>query len=273
MKFSTMTYTFSRQAETFDLDRMLRWTAEHMDGIDFVRLHDRPAKELRARCDDLGIHVAAHTFFAKGLPSEDPAQRQEGLDDCKRGLEDALILGAPVVMIPTPGQSGAERDPLRRRWIEGLKDVAPLAAEAGVTLTVENFPGDKSPFVLADDFSEARAAVPGLKLTFDNGNAGSGENPADSFRRCAGDVVHAHFKDWDVVDTQQEGYRPMLDGQFYRAALIGEGVIDHRGCLQAMREAGYDGFINIEYEGNAYDPFDATQRAVEHLRGILAELG
>lgn len=270
MKFSTMTYTFARQPKHFDLERMLAFTAEHMDGIDFVTLHDRQAKELRKRTDDLGIPVVCHTFFAQDLASPDAAQRRKGVDECKRGIEAAVILGAPVAMIPTPGNAEVTREALRRRWIEGLKAAVPFALDAGVTLTVENFPGQDSPFVLADDFLEAQAEIPDLWLTYDNGNAGSGEDSAASFRQCAKQVVHAHFKDWDIVDTPTEGFRPMLDGRHYRPALIGEGNIDQRACLQAMVEAGYNRFVNIEYENQKYDPFEATRRAVEHLREIVA---
>jgi len=72
MKYSTMSYTFSKQQEHFDLEKMLEFTAEHMDGIDFVRLHGREPGELREMADDFGVDVVCHTFFAKGLPS-DPA--------------------------------------------------------------------------------------------------------------------------------------------------------------------------------------------------------
>ncbi len=268
MKYSTMSYTFSKQEEHFDLKKMLEFTAKHMDGIDFVRLHGREPEELRKMADDHGVDVVCHTFFAKKLVSANPEEQQEGIDDCKRGIEAAVTLGAPVVMIPTPGQKDLDRNQLRQRWISGLKLVMPLAEDAGVALSIENFPGDKSPFVLADDYLEAQSAVPGLKLTFDSGNAGSGEDPAESFSRCAPHVVHAHFKDWLVSEQPQEGYRPMLDGRYYRSALIGEGDIDNRSCLKAMQEAGYDGYINIEYEYNDYDPFEATRRAVEYLHGL-----
>lgn len=272
MRLSTMTYTFSRQPQHFDLDRLLRWTAQHMDGIDFVTLHGRTPKELRARADDLGLPVAAYTFFAGELPSEDPVAFQKALDDGRRNLDAAMVLRAPVVMIPTPGRKDLPREAWRQRWIEGLRRLAPFAADAEIMLTVENFPGADSPFVLADDYIAARDSVPGLKLTFDSGNAGSGEDPAESFTRCAPDVAHAHFKDWNIVDEPREGHRRMLDGRYYRPALIGEGAIDHRACLQAMKRAGYDRYINVEYEGDDYNPFDATQRAADCLRELWAGL-
>ncbi len=273
MKYSTMSYTFSRQPDHFDLEKMLAFTVKHMDGIDFVSLHGEEAGDLRKRCDDLAIPVVCHTFFAAGLPSLDPEERSEAVDLCKQGIEAAVELGAPAVMIPTPPVADVDRDVLRQRWIDGLKDVIGFAESAGIALTVENFPGATSPFVIADDFLEAQAEIPGLRLTYDNGNCAGGEDPAESFRKCADFAVHAHFKDWDISPVMDEanGFpanRKMMDGRYCRAALIGEGTIDHGSCLRAMQETGYEGFINIEYENNKYDPFDATLRAVEHLRSV-----
>ena len=60
----------------------------------------------------------------------------------------------------------------------------------------------------------------------------------------------------------------MLDGRYYCPALIGEGKVDTAGCWNAMREAGYDGYINIEYENNHYRADDAIQRALAYLRSL-----
>jgi len=273
MKLSMMTYTMARQKKTFTVESMLALTSElAFDGIDWVTLYDRDPKDLRRMCDDRGIPCVCHTFFAD-LCQPTAEARQAGIEACKRGYEAANILGAPVVMIPTPPKGDMDRDTARGHWIAGLQEAAPLAQAAGVTLTVENFPGATSAFVTAADVMKAIRAVPGLELTFDNGNAASGEEPAASFRQCAEHVVHAHFKDWDAQEQPAEGFRPMLDGRYYRPALIGEGVVDHRACLVAMRDAGYAGCINIEYEGDKYPAADGVRRAVEYLRSVAAEIG
>ncbi|MBN1555013.1 MAG: sugar phosphate isomerase/epimerase [Phycisphaerae bacterium] len=268
MKLCMMSYTVSRRKDFFDLKRMLDLTVElGLEGIDFVTLHDESPRTLKSMCDDRGLKIVCHTFMAD-LNHPTAEERQPGVETCKQGIENAVALGAPVIMLPTkviPGRSSAES---RRNWIEGLKDVAPIAKDAGVILTVENFPGKESPFVTADHFLEAAGEVPGLKLTYDSGNAGSGEDPAESFRRTASHAVHAHFKDWEISDQPQDGYREMLDGRYYKPALIGEGDIPHKPVIEAMKSAGYEGFINIEYEGDKYDPYEGIRRAVEYLRGL-----
>ncbi len=265
MKYSMMSYTMARQPG-FSIPEMLKLTVDlKLDGIDFVTLYDKKAKELRMMTDDLGIPVVCHTF-CPDLNHSTPEDRVAGLDACKRGVEAAVELGAPVVMVVTPTKPGRGRTESRRNWIEGLKEAVGFAKKAGVAMTVENFPGETSPFVVAEDFLEAADAVPGLQLTFDNGNAATGEDPAASFTACAAHAVHAHFKDWDVSTAAKEGFNRMLDGRYYRPALIGEGAVDHRACLSAMKAANYKGCINIEYEGNTYTPADAIRRAVDFLR-------
>ena len=134
-------------------------------------------------------------------------------------------------------------------------------------MSVENFPGKISPVVTADDFYELKAEVPELKLTFDNGNADSGEDQIESLRRCFKDVIHVHFKDWERRDDAREGWREMSDGKFYRAALIGEGAVDSRATLRELEALGYTGYINIEYESCSCRGDAAIKRVLEYLRG------
>lgn len=263
-----MSYTVSRQPEHFDLKRMFALTQElGLAGIDMVTLHDTPAGELRKMADDHGVPVVCHTFNVD-LNMPDSAGRSGAIDECKRGIEAAVTLGAPIIMLPTPRKKGVDHRTSHRNWIAGLCEVAPLAEDAGLTLTVEHFTGVESPFVLAAELLEAVEKVPGMKITYDNGNAATGEDPVASFNACAEHVVHAHFKDWYISDTESDGSRQMRNGRFYTPALIGEGNMDHAACLTAMKAAGYDGCINIEYEGNEYDPYTGISKAIRYLREL-----
>ncbi|NLB56437.1 MAG: sugar phosphate isomerase/epimerase, partial [Lentisphaerae bacterium] len=189
----------------------------------------------------------------------------------KTVVDTAVELGTQNIMLVTPGDCKVPRDISRRNYIKGLQEAAFVWRQAGITPTIENFPGADSPFVISSDVLEAIREVPGLKLTFDNGNVHlGGEDPAASFRRCAEHVAHAHFKDWALVDS--DSGREGLDGRYYSSALIGEGVVDHKSCLAAMKKAGYEGYINLEYESNKYSPDEATRMAASYLNGLIAEL-
>jgi sugar phosphate isomerase/epimerase len=270
MKLCMMSYTMERQPEFFDLREMLELTQElGLAGIDFAARNEPPVAELRRMAEDYGLPVACYTFSAD-LNFPEAAERQPGVDAAKRGLEYAAALGTDKVMIPVRGKPGVPRETSRRNILLGLQAVIGFAQDLGVRLTIENFPGADSAFVVASDVLQAVREVPGLGLTFDNGNVFTGgEDPAASFTQCASYVIHAHFKDWSLTPPG-EGLRG-LDGRSYRGALIGEGVVDHQSCLEAMRAAHYEGFINIEYEGNDYPPAEAVRRATAYLRGLLEE--
>jgi sugar phosphate isomerase/epimerase len=262
MKLCMMTYTMARRG--VGVEDIVRCAEDlGLEGIDWVSTYGRKARDLKALSAAAGLTVAAHTFFLSNFPEGDTWR-----DDAKRGLDDAVTLGAPVVMIPTGGCTGMSRDEFRTRWTDALAEIAPWAKQAGVALTVENFPGANSAFVTAADYAAAKALVPDLKLTFDNGNAASGEDPVASFEACVDHVVHIHLKDWDIRDTAAEGFRQMLDGRYYKPALIGEGDIPTAACWQAFAEAGYEGYLNIEYEGNEIPAEEAMGRAVRYLRSL-----
>lgn len=274
MKLSMMSYTLARLPE-FAVRKMFELSADlKLDGLDMVTLYEQKPADIKKMSEDFGVPLVAYTFFARGLSLPDEQNRQQGIDDCKRGIEVAVELGVSTVMLPpSPPKDCQDRDAIRNNYIAGIKQVMPFAKQAGITFTVENFPGLYSPFVTSSDFLSAQAEIPDLRLTFDNGNAASGgEEVGESFTRVAKYVEHAHFKDWYVSEQQQDGYRLMLDGKWYKPALIGEGDIDQRSTVQAMHAAGYDKYINIEYEGNDYSGEEAMRKAVNYLRGLFAEL-
>jgi len=267
-----MSYTFSRQGwkknGRFDLEGMCQVARElKIDGADIVTAHDLPPEEIRRVLADFGIAPVCYTFSA-ALNFATAAERAAGVDQVKAGVDIAAEIGAPLIMVVTPGKQGVSRDVSRRQFIQGFQESADFACQAGIGMSIENFPGATSPFVISSDILEAIREMPGLKLTYNNGNVlTGGEDPAVSFTRCAAHTVHAHFKDW-VLAEPGKGMEGM-DGRHYEAALIGGGIVPHRACLAAMKQTGYKGYINIEYEGNKYPPDEATRRAVKCLRDLI----
>ena len=264
MKFSMMTYTLMRQGGFTPAD-CVRIAAElKMEGIDWVTTYGEDPALLRKMSVDAGLTVAAHTFFLRLKEGETLKEVAE------RNLDNAAALGAPLVMIPTTPLAGVDsREESRKRWIDMLAQVSPLAGERNLTFTVENFPGVVSCFVTAEDFYKAKAQIPSLKLTFDNGNAATGEDQIASCKACIKDIVHVHLKDWERRESAEEGFRQMLDGAYYRPALIGEGVVDSVATLRTLKEEGYNGFINIEYENNTYRADEGVKKVLEYLRQAI----
>ena len=134
MKLCMMSYTMARRPDLFSVRGMLELTKElGLEGIDFVTLHDTPAAELRKMAEDDGIIIAAHTFFVD-LNFPTAAERQPGVDALKRGIDDAVSLGAPVIMVPTPGKGEYSREQSRRQIIAGFQEAVDFAKKAGVVM-------------------------------------------------------------------------------------------------------------------------------------------
>ena len=136
---------------------------------------------------------------------------------------------------------------------------------------MEHFPDSRSPFIISADMNEAIKEIPDLKITFDSGNVlTGGEDPVQGFLNSKDNIVHTHFKDW-TLSTDKKGKKG-LDGRYYSPALIGEGIVDHKSVLKVMKNAGYDGYINLEYEGNKYNPMEAMLKGLKTLQNIMEEI-
>jgi sugar phosphate isomerase/epimerase len=261
-----MSYTMARQG--FSVKDIISTAAKlNLKGIDWVTTYGYEPAELRKMSLDGGLEIACYTFFAEKLL----AGESNWLDEVKKSIDDAVALGAPIVMIPTGVNENMPRKEFRHFWSDALREIAPVCDQAGVILTIENYPGKDSAFVTASDFLEARKYVPQLKLTYDNGNAASGENPLTSLELCKEDIVHVHFKDWYISDSPVDGYREMLNGKFYKSALIGQGDVPTTACFKALEAIDYKGFINIEYESDDVSADKAVEQAVNFLNSLRAE--
>ena len=273
MKFSMMSYTMARGdwGKNPDIKELCQFTRKlGLDGIDWVTTYGVAPQKVRKITDDYGLKTVCYTFFTDINFSEEK-DRQPGLDKIKEGIEAALILGTDKIMLPIGGKEGLSRDESRRNVIAGLKDAVKLGKEAGITVTVEHFPDCRGPFIISADINEAIREVPDLRITLDNGNVlTGGEDPVQGFLNSKDSIVHAHFKDWTLA-AEGEGKKG-LDGRYYSAALIGEGVVDHRAVLKVMQDAGYKGYINLEYEGSKYNPAEAVVKALKTLQDIMSEV-
>lgn len=261
MKICMMSYTMSRQG--FSPEEIVGATSDlGIKAIDWLTCCGYKPVDIQKMCNDAGIEIPCYTFFAEKLL----AGEENWLDEIKYSIGDALTLKAKTIMIPTGVNASIVRSEFTSFWIEALKKVMPICKAMDITLTVENYPGKHSAFVTADDFITARNELPDLKLTFDNGNAASGENPVDSLLQCKDDIVHVHFKDWYIRNEYHEGYQQMLDGRFYKPALIGQGDIPTVECLEALEQIDYQGYINIEYESSDIPAKKAIAQAVNYLK-------
>ena len=59
-----------------------------------------------------------------------------------------------------------------------------------------------------------------------------------------------------------------MSGVKFVGKAVGEGVVDLAACIRELKDAGFDGWLSVEYEGEE-DPFTAVPRSIEAARNYL----
>ena len=68
-----------------------------------------------------------------------------------------------------------------------------------------------------------------------------------------------------------DGFFCSRNGTYLRGAIVGHGNVPVRHCLKALKQAGYDGYVAIEFEGME-DCIQGLTIGLANLRRYIAEL-
>ena len=110
-----------------------------------------------------------------------------------------------------------------------------------------------------------------LKMNMDTGNTFiAGQEPVAFLERFIGKVSHVHIK--DVSESLAAKVRGGQTGIAVSQCAIGEGVNADNivGCIKLLGDAGYDGVVSMECEGQG-GPM--IERSLVWMRETLAESG
>ena len=244
-----------------------------LDGIDWLGDWGVNPKEIRRITDDFGLPLVCFTPLTVDLNFPAARERHAGLEGVKKAAETAAILGTDKIMLPMGGKTEFTRQESRRNVIAGLVEAVQIAASFRLTLTVEHYGDQRAPFRISDDVNEAVRAVPALRITYDSGNVWfGGENALDGFLRSKENIVHVHFKDWEL---SVDGIDALIaaDGKKYVMTPIGRGLVDHAGILQAMQQSHYTGYVDLEYFGSKYETEAVLAESLKYIHHLMPPTG
>lgn len=275
MRWSLMTYTVNANqpgglpglAEIARFAREVEFAALELSARDLTENSPEQARDI---CGAEGLAISCINGPAD-LAAADGAAFGAGIDAAMGLAEAAVAMGCPVLML-IPGRATSPDDKPRAaaRIAEGLGEVVARTADLPLTVSIEDFPNPLAPYASIAEVRYLLDAVPGLGLTFDNGNwVVGGDDPVAAVQEFAGRIANTHLKDWEPDPDQRRIQLP--DGSWIRGGLHGQGLLDQRAILGALVAAGYDGTLAFEYEG-PLDHCEATRRGVAYLRGVLAEV-
>lgn len=270
---STYSFWQFRRDDYRPIDKCLELASEAgFDGVEIlkVQMEEKPSngqlQKIKQRAFSLGLDLmgySTHQSFVK--PDED--ERQQNVDATLEMIEEAYRLGIPTLRINTGrwGTSGSFNELMANKGIEptlegytdeegfkwvidSIEKLIPKAEECGVTMGLENHWGLGR---TAEGVKKIVDAIdsPWLQVTLDTGNFL--EDHERQMRLLAPQAILLQAK------TYYGG------GTWYTLDL------DYAKISQIMLEAGYKGYVSLEFEGKA-DPTESVRKSLKMLRQHFA---
>lgn len=230
------------------------------------KLSDCGAAEARALLDRHGLKVS-HLFWAGGFTGNDGRSYRESIEDAADAIRAAAVLDCPVLSVFSGPRAGHTHNHARRLVQGALAELAPMAAESGVTLAVEPMhPGCAAQWTFLNSLDDALGlldgvARPNVKLVLDTYHLGFEGGLAERIAQAAPRIALVQLGD---------GRRPP-EGEQNRCRL-GEGVVPLAEIVAALRSAGYDGFYDVELLGEEFASADypaLLEHAKEAFRSLV----
>lgn len=148
---------------------------------------------------------------------------------------------------------------------DGMADAIKYAEDNGLMLLMEN----EHDCYLGTGAETARFLSrinsPALRACWDPGNGfAAGEQPyPEGYGAIRNFVEHVHVKDAELLASGK-----------YRFIVCGEGEVDYKGHLAALKADGYQGYLSVETH---YKPYggtaeQGTRLSLQGLKKILSEL-
>jgi len=274
MKKAICHYSFHRQykAEGWTPLRLAEEVARlGVEGVDFhaglLGSSEGATEQIRSAIEQTQRTLSGLSL-SNNFNQADPDELRKQIDTVKQWLAVGAELGAPVMRI-FGGHLRNRYDPqarreARRRVLDALGQVVEDAEKYGVVLALENHGGlpctgeEQVEIIQAVDSEHLRA-------TIDVGNYMScGQEGHIGTQITAPFAAYVHFKDYHkVMDSGA------LWGWQTRPATVGQGDVDLYACLVALKAAGYDGFIALEYEGTDDEGIGVPQ-SVAFMNEVMA---
>lgn len=251
------------------------------DAIEFTDLQppegvteEEFARQIKAECDRVGLPVSNYTISADFLKTS----VAEEVERLKKKVDVAAILGT-TSMRHDATWSGPSKSQGLKNMVDGIaagiREVTEYAASKGIRTMVENH----GYFLQDADRVETLINTvnhPNFGWLCDMGNfLCADEDPAKAYGKAAPYAFYAHAKDFIVKSGNEsdpgQGFFSSRSGNYLRGTIIGHGVVPVKQCLRILKNAGYDGYIGVEFEGME-DCIQGISIGLANLRRYVSEV-
>lgn len=268
MKIGVSSYSFDRYLRETKCGyrEILRLAREiGFAGVEFVDLLNPAwgiegdeieiALEVKAAADEYGLLIPAYAV-SSNLLGFFPDREVERL--CRQA-SIAKLLGASVFRFDASFKAYRKPD---FTWEDGIAEMAPRIrriAEFGSKIGVKTCTENHGFLYQAPERMKKLIEAVGHKnygWLVDIGNFSVVDRDnLEAVKIAAPYAVHVHAKDFVLLPDPGKdapapvGFNRSAGGNLWRGTVLGRGNVDVKGCLNALKTTGYDGWVSLEFEG------------------------
>jgi sugar phosphate isomerase/epimerase len=234
------------------------YTASGVKGITVWRdaLQNRNIKQTGDMLRQYGLSVVS---LCRGgfFPAVEPDKRKAAIDENKRALEEAFLLGTDKIVLVCGADPAQSLDDSRKQIFDGISAILPEAEAAGIQLAIEPlhpmYADTRSAIntiAQANDMAEA-LNTPWAGVAVDVYHLWWDPALESEINRCGrnNNLLAFHICDW------KSPTKDLLNDR----GLMGEGCIPLRKIRSWVEDTGFKGFIEVEIFSNEYWKMDQSE--------------
>lgn len=217
-------------------------------------------KELKKRCDDNGVRSGLIMCDNEGdLGDADDAKRTQAVENHYKWVDAATFLGCHSIRVNARGAGNAEEQ--HKHAVDGLRRLSEFGAKQDINVIVENHGGNSS---------NGKWLVGVIKEVVDSGLKNCGTLP---------DFGNFKISSTEMYD-RYEGVAEMMPyakGVSAKSHVFdkdgNEAEIDYMKMMKIVLDAGYHGYVGIEWEGEKPGEMEGTKLTKNLLLRVRDSLG
>lgn len=205
---------------------------------------DSVLTQLKANSEKFGVKSLLIMVDGEGsLASTDAAERMKTIENHYKWVDAAKFLGCHSIRVNAHGEGSAEE--VAEAAVDGLSKLSEYAAKQGINVLVENHGGYTSNGAwLADVMKRVGKENCGTLPDFGNFcqtigygsiNDPNCKDPYDIYKGVKELMPYAKAVSAKSYDFDENGNQPK---------------IDYKKMMKIVKDAGYTGFVGVEYEGS-----------------------
>lgn len=201
----------------------------------------------RQQTHRLGLDISG-TAIGNDFCLPDGPARDRQLAECRRWIDYAVIMGAPVIRIFAGRVPKGDSEELAiERCVKGINQSLDYAAEKGVFLALENHGGITATPDQMFRIIKSVKNSPWFGVNFDSGNFRS-DDPYRDLEKIAPYAVNAQIKVAVSINGQKQ-------------------PADLARIVDILKAADYRGYLVLEYEES--NPFEEIPEYLQKLRRLI----